>query len=298
MNYSSPTIVGSRKTSGFGQRAGILHAGQDYAPPKPGQSGVGIYAVTSGTVTRAGFGNVLKYHSGNGVLIDHGVINGDKVESYYGHLASFRVRVGQKVSAGDLIGIMGTTGNSTGVHLHFGIILNGSKFIDPDAWLGRKGITVGKSRPLTPSKPVAPNKPTPVKPVTPNKQLTVVSIKDAQRKLKTAGYYKGLIDGKLGSMTTAAIRNYQKGQLFSNLFSDGVWGSKTLNHYNWVVGLQSKMNAWKGTKIAVDGDYGKATKNRVIEIMKANKGGAYKGVIDGIPGAMFCKMIGSPVHPK
>lgn len=291
MIYSSPTIVGSRKTSGYGPRGGILHAGQDYAPPRPGQGGVGIYAVTDGTVTRAGFSNVLKHHSGNGVLINHGVINGDRVESYYGHLASFLVRVGQRVKAGDLIGIMGTTGNSTGVHLHLGIILNGSQFIDPDAWLRSKGINVGKDKPyvgiaVSPSKASKPAKPS-----------SVTTVKDAQRKLKAAGYYKGLVDGVMGSMTTNAIKDYQKSQVFGNLYVDGVWGAKTLAHYNWTKNLQGKMNEWKGTKLRIDGDYGKSTRNRVIEIMKANQGGAYKGAVDGIPGAVFCKMVGSPVHP-
>lgn len=76
------------------------------------QNVIKIYAAQSGTVTRAGQTN---NGYGNNVIIDHG--NG--VATLYGHLNSITVHVGDKVTKGQTIGYMGTTGNSTGEHLHF-----------------------------------------------------------------------------------------------------------------------------------------------------------------------------------
>src|SRR5699024_6012257 len=97
-------------SSGMGTRWGTAHNGVDFArtdhsvtPP--------IYAVESGVVETAGF-NSCGY--GNQVIIDHG--NGMKTR--YAHMSSLNVSAGQSVSRGEQIGIMGQTGDSTGVHLH------------------------------------------------------------------------------------------------------------------------------------------------------------------------------------
>jgi murein DD-endopeptidase MepM/ murein hydrolase activator NlpD len=63
-----------------------------------------------------------KYGYGNHIIIDHG--NG--FQTLYAHLSSFRVEVGQNVAKGSIIGIMGSTGRSTGTHLHFEIRQNGA----------------------------------------------------------------------------------------------------------------------------------------------------------------------------
>ena len=155
--FSSPVPVGSRFTSGFMTRARPDHAGSDYAPPKPGQH-VNIYAVADGTVTAAGV-NVLKGHTGVIVVIDHGLLTGngstDRTVTNYGHLQKSLVRPGQKVKAGQVIGIMGDTGNASGVHLHIGVRFKtvGAKtykWSDPAAWLKSKGITPGKTAPVKP----------------------------------------------------------------------------------------------------------------------------------------------------
>lgn len=119
-------------TSPFGGRAdptgfsGSFHDGIDMG----GTSSTPIMASRSGTVVQASFDG----SAGNYIIIDHG----DGYYSYYLHLSYFIATLGQSVSAGQTIGTMGTTGNSTGVHLHFGIATssNWSGFVDPAPFLG------------------------------------------------------------------------------------------------------------------------------------------------------------------
>ena len=91
------------------------HNGVDFANNR----GTPIYATRSGTVTKA---VSLTYSYGNHVVINHG----DGFSSLYAHLDYYVVSAGQYVSQGQLIGYMGSTGNSTGNHLHFTIFYNGS----------------------------------------------------------------------------------------------------------------------------------------------------------------------------
>ncbi len=95
-----------------------FHSGTDIAAPLETR----IYAAADGTVTHAG------RHGGYGetVIIDHG----ETYETLYAHLNSIEVSVGDEVKKGDDIGGMGTTGRSTGVHLHYEIKRNG-EHIDP-----------------------------------------------------------------------------------------------------------------------------------------------------------------------
>ncbi len=94
-------------TSGFGYRWGALHAGIDIA------NGIGtpIRAAKAGTVILAGWNGGY----GNAIVIDHG----GGLSTLYGHMTRLRASEGQRVDQGDLIGDMGSTGNSTGSHLHF-----------------------------------------------------------------------------------------------------------------------------------------------------------------------------------
>jgi murein DD-endopeptidase MepM/ murein hydrolase activator NlpD len=85
-----------------------------------GQLGNAIYAADSGVVVYAGWSN---YGYGNLIVIDHG--NG--WQTAYAHLSAFNVICGQSVSRGIMIGAMGSTGNSTGPHLHFEMSYNGVK---------------------------------------------------------------------------------------------------------------------------------------------------------------------------
>ena len=109
-------------SSRFGFRSGRPHEGIDIA----GNSGDPIYAAAGGKVIysgwESGYGNLIK--------IDHG----DGYITYYGHNTKNLVSVGKKVSKGDKIATLGTTGNSTGPHLHFEVRSNG-KPVDPMKFL-------------------------------------------------------------------------------------------------------------------------------------------------------------------
>lgn len=102
-------------TSAYGYRSSGWHNGVDFANNR----GTPIYATRSGTVTKA---VSLTYSYGNHVVINHG----DGFSSLYAHLDYYVVSPGQYVSQGQLIGYMGSTGNSSGNHLHFTIFYNGS----------------------------------------------------------------------------------------------------------------------------------------------------------------------------
>ena len=123
--------LGELKTaSPFGYRvspitggSGEFHRGQDYAA----QCGTAVLAAASGTVTFTGW---HPYGGGNRVVIDHG--NG--LETTYNHLSSASVKVGQQVSRGATVAMSGTTGASTGCHLHFEVMING-EVVDPTGWL-------------------------------------------------------------------------------------------------------------------------------------------------------------------
>ena len=102
-------------TSRFGSRWGSSHKGIDIGANK----GTSIKAAASGTVTISSYGYNGGY--GNYVMISHG--NG--VQTLYGHCSKLYVSVGQKVSQGETIAAVGSTGRSTGNHLHLEIRVNG-----------------------------------------------------------------------------------------------------------------------------------------------------------------------------
>ncbi len=107
-----------RRTSGFGPRWGRMHEGMDFAAA----SGTPITATADGTVTHAG------WQSGYGKLVK--IRHAAGFETRYAHLRSIDVSVGDRVSRGERIGGMGTTGRSTGVHLHYEVRRNG-RALDP-----------------------------------------------------------------------------------------------------------------------------------------------------------------------
>ena len=115
----------TRVASGFGYRIDPIykttkmHAGIDFTAPQ----GTPIYATANGRVTTAGnTGNGY----GNHVIINHGY----GYETLYGHMVRVKARNGQEVKRGEVIGWVGSTGKSTGPHLHYEVHKNTSK-IDP-----------------------------------------------------------------------------------------------------------------------------------------------------------------------
>jgi murein DD-endopeptidase MepM/ murein hydrolase activator NlpD len=109
-------------TSPFGWRWGRMHEGIDIAVP----SGTPVHASAAGTVIYAGW--MEGY--GNFVILDHG----GGIATAYGHNTSVAVAVGQTVSQGQVIAYSGSTGHSTGPHVHFEVRVNGSA-VDPLGYL-------------------------------------------------------------------------------------------------------------------------------------------------------------------
>lgn len=118
--YIKP-ISGGRQSSGFGRRraptrgASSYHRGIDWATPV----GTAVMASSAGTVVRAGWGSGYGYV----VYINHA----DGKQTRYGHLSKILVSPGQTVSQGQKIALSGNTGVSTGPHVHFEILVNGSQ---------------------------------------------------------------------------------------------------------------------------------------------------------------------------
>lgn len=121
---SVPPVTEMKLTSSFGYRSDpfrgrrAMHQGLDI----PGAIGTPIYATADGYVGRAGryggYGNLIELEHGNGV------------QTRYGHLSAIMVQPGSRVSRGDIIGRMGSTGRSTGSHLHYEVRLDGEA-VDP-----------------------------------------------------------------------------------------------------------------------------------------------------------------------
>ncbi len=104
-----------------------LHDGTDFGAG----CGTPIYAAASGTVVSALYDAAY----GNRVIMTHGIVDGRSLATSYNHLTSGAVSTGQRVSKGQVIGYAGSTGYSTGCHLHFMVYENGST-VDPMGWLG------------------------------------------------------------------------------------------------------------------------------------------------------------------
>ncbi|WP_189636352.1 M23 family metallopeptidase [Arthrobacter sp. NamB2] len=116
-------------TSAFGYRispitgeAGEFHTGQDYAAP----CGTPVQSADAGTVRAVGW---HPWGGGNRIEVDHG--NG--LITTYNHLQGISVSTGDTVNGGQTIATIGTTGSSTGCHLHFETILDG-EHVDPQRW--------------------------------------------------------------------------------------------------------------------------------------------------------------------
>ncbi len=119
-------------TSPFGNRfdpyyhVWQLHTGVDIGAA----AGTPIVAAAAGRVSQAGwFGGY-----GNYTCIDHGQVDGQRLSTCYGHQERILVTPGEQVSAGQVIGLVGSTGASTGPHLHFEVRLGGRP-VDPLPWI-------------------------------------------------------------------------------------------------------------------------------------------------------------------
>ncbi len=125
-NYTLTSRYGYRHDPFNGRQAS--HTGLDMAAP----TGEPVYAATRGKVVRA------SYYSGYGLCID--IDHGHGILTRYGHLSKINVKVGQSVAMGEKIGAVGSTGRSTGPHLHYEVRvdnrpLNPRKFIESSSYL-------------------------------------------------------------------------------------------------------------------------------------------------------------------
>lgn len=131
--WRPPVTSGYTLTSGYGWRTSPtvggadFHTGQDFAR----STGSPVAAVSRGVVAYAGwsgsYGNLVRVRHAHGV------------ESWYAHLSTVDVRVGTQVRVGDQLGEVGSTGNSTGPHLHLEIRVDDQP-TDPVPWLTRRGV--------------------------------------------------------------------------------------------------------------------------------------------------------------
>nr|WP_243704627.1 M23 family metallopeptidase [Micromonospora sp. KC723] len=125
-------MKGAEITSCYGMRGGTLHAGIDFAMP----AGTPVRAAFGGTVEKAG-------DAGDGYGISVVINHGNGYLTHYAHLSSAKVSAGYRVAAGETIGLEGSTGDSTGPHLHFEVH-QGQMWnqIDPAPFLRARGIDV------------------------------------------------------------------------------------------------------------------------------------------------------------
>jgi len=151
MPSAKPARTGAALSSGFGYRRdpftgrAAMHSGIDFKGPQ----GLPILAAATGKVSfagrKSGYGNCVEISHGNGLV------------TRYAHLSKIGVRVGQRVTKGANIAAMGSTGRSTGTHLHFEVRLNG-RAINPKPFLEAKRDVL-KAQAVAEQRTSAPNKP-------------------------------------------------------------------------------------------------------------------------------------------
>jgi len=132
----APPVTTLTITSPYGSRqhplTGVtkLHTGVDFGAPQGAQ----VSAARAGTVVFAAMTTAY----GNRIVVDHGTIEGKRLQTTYSHLSAIDVTVGQAVQTGTPLGRVGSTGLSTGPHLHFEVIYDGY-YSDPQPWLALNG---------------------------------------------------------------------------------------------------------------------------------------------------------------
>jgi murein DD-endopeptidase MepM/ murein hydrolase activator NlpD len=106
-------------SSGMGNRRDPVTGGRDFHPGLDiaGDRGQPVYSTAAGRVTHVGYQGAY----GNLIVVDHGF----GLETKYGHLSRFSVKTGQQVKRGDVLGLIGNTGRTTGSHLHYEVHANG-----------------------------------------------------------------------------------------------------------------------------------------------------------------------------
>lgn len=208
----TPLVGTNRVTSIMGNRTNPItgknefHAGQDIGAP----TGTNVRCVTKGTVTAVNTG--YQGGRGNNVVLQ----TAPGVTNRYQHLNTINVKKGQTIAQGVSIGTVGSTGDSTGPHLHFEVVKNG-KVVDPSPWSdvpNKKGSWPGNN---TIDKAISTPKKT-------NEQIAAEVIAgkwgngdERKKRLAAAGYsydaVQAIVNKKTGSGSTSTITNrYAKGR--------------------------------------------------------------------------------------
>ncbi len=120
--FAFPLPAGAWQVSAY-YGDGRGHKGMDLRAPR----GTAIYAVAAGTVTKS------RYDGGYGYVVE--VDHGNGITTAYAHASQLCVKVGDRVNAGDVIALVGSTGNSTGNHLHFEVKVGGNR-VNPAPYIG------------------------------------------------------------------------------------------------------------------------------------------------------------------
>jgi len=249
------------------------HRGRDIAAP----TGTAIYAAYDGTITCACF---EASGAGNYIKISHA----SGYETLYMHMSKFE-RTSGTVKKGDLIGRVGSTGGSTGPHLHFEVRRNGT-FIDWDNSIlyGTK-VTAKTAVPYDFASLAAGGTVTPPPTCTrtwPTVQRSTTyssNAKAVQHLLKSRGYSL-TVDGYFGSGTESTVKSFQSSK---GLSADGIVGKNTWEKLIVTVQQGSQGDAVRAVQtklgISADGIFGSGTKTAVITFQKTKGLGA-----DGIVG--------------
>jgi len=246
-------------TSAYGWRTlnGVrsFHAGYDVASHVRSRAvGQAVYAAAAGTVVRRGT-SILSGRSGYALLVSHG----GGVHTYYGHLNAFRVANGASVSAGQLIGDMGATGNVTGPHLHFEVHVGAiGTTTNPRTYLTDRGVTLGGGYAS-----LAPG-------------ASGARVRAAQYLLRRRGR-SIVVDGQHGPDSTAALKAWQSSV---GLVADGVCGPLTWAKLVLSAQAGASGDAVRAVQVllgahshslAVDGDFGSVTTAAVRSFQDRNR---------------------------
>ena len=171
-------VPGKRVTTPYGKPGRLwktgYHVGSDYAAP----TGTKIVAAKGGKVLEAKNGVSWGAAYGNAVVIDHG----SGLRAIYAHMSKISVKAGQEVEEGQEIGLVGSTGNSTGPHLHLEVRVSpwryNNKDVDPEALLsGAPRISAKDGKVATAAKTVAAKVPVVSKGKRLNQRLNTIDAK-------------------------------------------------------------------------------------------------------------------------
>jgi len=271
----SPYIGKFKVTSGFNLPQRPDHCGLDLV----GIDNKNIHSTVNGVVGFAGWENVSNKKQGFGQYVRI-IDSATGYHFYFGHLAQIRVSVGQKVTIGTLIGVEGSTGKSTGSHLHYearqkaGAIYRGTANIAAISGIPNAIGTYPGTKP-------APVPATVWKVGSTDK----AGVKNVQTALVKCGF-PVTVDGIFGKGTETAVKAFQ---LIHGLTSDGIVGEKTWvalqnastcpykeptamlkqgDKGEGVKWVQFNLNR-KGYNLAVDGGFGVKTANAVASFQKS-----------------------------